>query len=46
MDEGVSGGVCVMERLVFRNFVENKFEKGDMLVIVKLDRLGRDNIDV
>ncbi len=46
MDEGVSGGVCAMERPAFRNLVENKLEKGDTLVIAKLDRLGRDNIDV
>lgn len=35
-----------MERPAFRNLVENKLEKGDTLVIAKLDRLGRDNIDV
>ena len=46
VDEGVSGGVCAMERPAFRNLVENKLEKGDTLVIAKLDRLGRDNIDV
>ncbi|EKL18329.1 recombinase family protein, partial [Vibrio cholerae] len=41
VDEGVSGGVCAMERPAFRNLVENKLEKGDTLVIAKLDRLGR-----
>ena len=44
--ETVSGAVCAMERKGFRNMVENKLIKGDTLVVLKLDRLGRDNIDV
>ncbi len=35
-----------MERPAFRNMVEHKLEPGDTLVVLKLDRLGRDNIDV
>ncbi|PSV30337.1 recombinase family protein [Photobacterium sp. GB-72] len=42
----ISGGVRAMERPNFKNLVDNKLEKGDTLVIAKLDRLGRDNIDV
>ena len=46
IEETISGGVCAMERPEFRNLVENKLEAGDTLVVLKLDRLGRDNIDV
>lgn len=45
-DEGVSGSVPAMQRPAFANLVNNKLEKGDTLVVLKLDRLGRDNIDV
>ncbi|PSU82890.1 resolvase [Photobacterium phosphoreum] len=44
--EIVSGGVCAMNRPAFKNLINNKIESGDTLVIAKLDRLGRDNIDV
>lgn len=44
--ETISGGVCAMERPQFRNMVQNKLEPGDELVVLKLDRLGRDMIDV
>lgn len=44
--EKVSGGVCAMEREAFRMMVEHKLEAGDTLVVNKLDRLGRDAIDV
>ena len=44
--ETVSGGVEAMKRSAFANLVENKLEAGDTLVVLKLDRLGRDNIDV
>lgn len=44
--ETISGGVCAMERPQFRNMVQNKLESGDSLVVLKLDRLGRDMIDV
>jgi DNA invertase Pin-like site-specific DNA recombinase len=35
-----------MKRKQFNLFVEHKLETGDTLVVLKLDRLGRDNIDV
>ncbi|WP_318370747.1 recombinase family protein [Enterobacter sp.] len=46
VSETISGGVCAMERPQFRNMVENKLEPGDELIVLKLDRLGRDMIDV
>lgn len=45
-DEGVSGTVPAMQRKQFANLVNNKLEEGDTLIVLKLDRLGRDNIDV
>lgn len=45
-DEGVSGTVPAMQRPAFANMVNNKLEAGDKLIVLKLDRLGRDNIDV
>lgn len=45
-DENISGGVVAMQRPAFQNLVANKLENGDTLVISKLDRLGRDNIDL
>lgn len=44
--ETISGGVMAMERPAFRALVDHKLEAGDTLVVLKLDRLGRDNIDV
>ena len=35
-----------MKRGQFKTLVEHKLEAGDTLVVLKLDRLGRDNIDV
>lgn len=46
ISETVSGGVQAMKRKGFANLVINKLESGDKLVVLKLDRLGRDNIDV
>jgi len=46
VSEVVSGGVMAMEREAFKALVEHKLEEGDCLVVSKLDRLGRDNIDV
>lgn len=46
IDEIISGGVPAMQRPSFANLVNNKLEAGDSLVVLKLDRLGRDNIDV
>lgn len=44
-DEGVSGSVPAMQRKEFVRLLD-KLEDGDTLVVLKLDRLGRDNIDV
>ncbi|EAS75544.1 Hypothetical resolvase [Vibrio alginolyticus 12G01] len=46
ISETVSGSVLAMERKEFRALVDHKLEAKDMLVVLKLDRLGRDNIDV
>lgn len=46
VEETVSGAVCAMERKGFRAMVEHKLMEGDTLVVLKLDRLGRDNIDI
>ncbi len=46
ISETVSGGVQAMQRKNFADMVNHKLEKGDRLVVLKLDRLGRDNIDV
>ncbi len=46
ISETVSGGVQAMKRKEFADMVNHKLEKGDVLVVLKLDRLGRDNIDV
>jgi putative DNA-invertase from lambdoid prophage Rac len=35
-----------MKRPKFKTLVEHSLEKGDSLIVLKLDRLGRDNIDV
>ncbi|BBV17083.1 hypothetical protein IOMTU157_2339 [Citrobacter portucalensis] len=35
-----------MQRKGFADMVTHKLEAGDQLVVLKLDRLGRDNIDV
>ncbi|HGP0855708.1 TPA: recombinase family protein [Yersinia enterocolitica] len=44
--ETISGGVPAMVRPEFSNLVNNKLETGDQLVVLKLDRLGRDMIDI
>jgi putative DNA-invertase from lambdoid prophage Rac len=46
VEDTISGSVCAMERKGFRAMVEHKLMKGDSLVVLKLDQLGRDNIDV
>lgn len=46
ISETVTGGLQAMKRKGFADMVTHKLEKGDRLVVLKLDRLGRDNIDV
>lgn len=46
VEDNVSGSVQSMARKEFKNMVDNKLVSGDTLVVLKLDRLGRDNIDV
>ena len=46
ISETVSGGIQAMQRKGFADMVTHKLEAGDQLVVLKLDRLGRDNIDV
>ncbi len=46
VSETISGSMAAMQRPEFKLLVEHKLESGDSLVVNKLDRLGRDNIDV
>ena len=46
VSETISGSVEAMKRPAFKALVDHKLEAGDTLVVLKLDRLGRDNIDV
>jgi DNA invertase Pin-like site-specific DNA recombinase len=43
--ETVSGGVSAFQRPEFAKLID-RLEKGDELIVAKIDRLGRDNIDV
>ena len=43
--ETISGSVAAMERKGFRKLTE-RLEKGDVLIVTKLDRLGRNAMDV
>jgi DNA invertase Pin-like site-specific DNA recombinase len=45
VSETVSGGSTAATRNEFQSLL-SKLESGDVLVVVKLDRLGRDNIDI
>lgn len=45
VEEQVSGSVSAMQRPGFVKLLE-RLERGDTLVVTKLDRLGRDSIDV
>jgi len=44
--ETISGGTQAMKRPLFSELVNSRLESGDTLIVLKLDRLGRDNIDV
>lgn len=44
--ETISGSTQAMQRPLFSELVNSRLETGDTLVVLKLDRLGRDNIDV
>lgn len=46
ISEEISGSVEALKRPEFAALVEHKLEPGDSLIVLKLDRLGRDNIDV
>lgn len=46
VSETISGSVEALKRPEFSTLVNHKLEPGDTLVVLKLDRLGRDNIDV
>ncbi len=46
VSETISGSVEAMKRDKFQLLINHQMESGDMLVVLKLDRLGRDNIDV
>lgn len=46
VEETISGTVPALERPKFATLVNHKMEAGDMLVVLKLDRLGRNNIDI
>ncbi len=45
MEETISGGVPALERPEFRRLLD-RLEAGDVLVVTKLDRLGRNAMDV
>jgi putative DNA-invertase from lambdoid prophage Rac len=46
ISETCSGSTPTEKRTEFKNLVANKLESGDTLIVLKLDRLGRDNINV
>lgn len=46
VSETVSGSCQAMQRSAFNNLIDNKMEYGDTLVVLKMDRLGRDMIDI
>lgn len=46
IEETISGSAHAMQRKEFKLMVEHKMEAGDVLVVLKVDRLGRDAIDV
>ncbi|CDT47700.1 recombinase family protein [Vibrio coralliirubri] len=46
ISETISGKTKALERTEFKKLIEDKLEPSDKLVVLKLDRLGRDNIDI
>lgn len=46
ISESISGSVQADKRPEFKNLIDNKLEAGDRLIVLCLDRLGRDNRDV
>lgn len=46
VSETVSGSIEALKRNKFKTLIDHQMEAGDILVVLKLDRLGRDNIDV
>lgn len=46
ISEICSGSTPTEKRPEFKNLINNKLESGDVLIVLKLDRLGRDNINV
>lgn len=46
VEEQISGSVPAMERPKFRILAEHQLFPGDTLIVLKVDRLGRDNVDV
>ncbi|PKH05499.1 recombinase family protein [Moritella sp. Urea-trap-13] len=46
ISETISGSIQAFKREQFKLLVEHKLEANDQLIVLKLDRLGRDNIDV
>src|SRR3954462_1786768 len=44
-DEGVSGAVLAVQRPQFREML-TKIRNGELLVVTKIDRLGRDAVDI
>lgn len=46
VEEEIGGSTPAASRPLFSTLVSHKMEPGDTLVVLKIDRLGRDNIDV
>ena len=44
--ETISGKTPALKRSEFSKLIDHKLEAGDTLIVLKLDRLGRDSIDV
>ena len=46
ISETISGSTQAIKREQFKLLVQHKLEANDTLIVLKLDRLERDNIDV